>query len=60
MENALRVEAKYTTQGSENEDPSLTEATSHNSHRRNHTIQSERRIQPTRKWKQQRNRFLEN
>ena len=53
-------EGEYTTQGSQNEDPALTEATTHSSRRRNRTILPERRIQPTRKCKQQRNPPLEN
>ena len=53
-------EGEYTTQGSQNEDPALNEATTHSSRRRNRTIQPERHIQPTRKCKQQRNPLLEN
>ena len=53
-------EGEYTTQGYQNEDPVLNEATTHSSCRRNHIIQPERRIQPTRKCKQQRNPLLEN
>ena len=53
-------EGEYTTQGSQNEDPALNEATTHSSRRRNRTIQPEQRIQPARKCKQQRNPLLEN
>ena len=53
-------EGEYTTQGSQNENPALKDATTHSSRRRNRTIQPERRIQPTCKCKQQRNPLLEN
>ena len=53
-------EGEYTTQGSQNEDLALNEATTHSSRRINRTIQPERCIQPTRKCKQQRNPLLEN